>query len=286
MSYVDTPQKKQKHPHYEHRTTKLDRKDNEFTSKKFHHIRSVSTHKKLIKSFGRIGMCLNDKPVRNIPTVDLNKVCFILMNDYENDNNFYQYVNERELGVGPLNDGYLIGLKHHRLGFKVFYLYNPGSYEFTNYLAFFLKYTTNALTIYYSGRGNKCGIEFNHNEVLSAILIKEIISKNCNRNAHVIFISETLEGGSVFNVEGNKNLISLSVNKSNKEDIPKNKEKENKRSHGIFTYYLCKIIGEFPNITPTRLIERLTPSIARFDEKFICEYSNNELCEIPMYSTN
>ena len=34
MSYVDTPQKKQKHPHYDHRTNKLDKKDNEFTSKK------------------------------------------------------------------------------------------------------------------------------------------------------------------------------------------------------------------------------------------------------------
>ena len=278
MTYVDTPDKKQKHPHYEHQTIKLNAKDNEFSIKEFQKIRKDSTHKHLRKSFGRISMCLNNKDSSSIPTNELSKVCLILINTYEDE--------DTDLGVGPLNDGYLIGLKHHRLGFKVFYLYNPGSYEFTNYLAFFLKYTTNALTIYYSGRGNKCGIEFNHNEVLSAILIKEIISKNCNRNAHVIFISETLEGGSVFNVEGNKNLISLSVNKSNKEDIPKNKEKENKRSHGIFTYYLCKIIGEFPNITPTRLIERLTPSIARFDEKFICEYSNNELCEIPMYSTN
>ena len=55
MSYVDTPDKKQKHPHYEHRTTKLDRKDNEFSSKKFQQVRKVSTHKNLLKSFGRIG---------------------------------------------------------------------------------------------------------------------------------------------------------------------------------------------------------------------------------------
>ncbi|KAK8872208.1 hypothetical protein M9Y10_007973 [Tritrichomonas musculus] len=278
MSYVDSPQKKQKHPHYEHRTNKLDRKDNEFTSKKFHHVRNVSTHKKLIKSFGRIGMRLNDKPIRIIPVGDLDKVCFILINDYEEESLIDK---ERDLGVGPLNDGYLVGLKHHRLGFKVFYLYNAGSAEFSSYLAFFLKSATKALTVYYSGRGNKCGIEFVNNEVMTKSSIKEIISKNCNNEAHVIFISETLHGGSVFDVEGSKNLISLSVEKNKNEN-----EKENKRSQGIFTYYLCKMIGECPNITPTRLIERMKPSLARFEESFNCEYSNKELSGIPMYSTN
>ena len=132
MSYVDHPEKRQKHPHYEHRTQKLDRKDNEFSSKKFHQVRKVSTHKKLLRSFGRIGMCLNEKSTDSIPIGDLDKVCFILINDYDNDKDY-------DLGVGPLNDGYLIGLKHHRFGFKVFYLYNPRSDLFTSFLGFFIK---------------------------------------------------------------------------------------------------------------------------------------------------
>lgn len=285
MSYVDSPQKKQKHPHYEHRSIKLDRKNNEFSSKKFHKVRNVSTHKKLLTSFGRIGMKLNDKPIRNIPIGDLNKVCFILMNDYEDDNNFYQYQKERELGVGPLNDGYLFGLKHHRLGFKIFYLYNSSSVEFENYLGFFLKNTTNELIVYYSGRGNKCGIEFCHTQVLTSASIKEIISKNCNDISRVVFVTETLDGGSAFDFDECKKVISLSVDKRNKVESPEN-EKENKRSHGIFTYYLCKIISECPCITPERLTERLKPSLDRFDETFICKYSNKELFEMPIYSTN
>ena len=117
MTYVDTPDKKQKHPHYEHQTAKLNAKDNEFSNKEFQKIRKDSTHKHMIKSFGRIGMCLNNKNSSSIPTNELNKVCLILINTYEDE--------DTDLGVGPLNDGYLIGLKHHRLGYTIFYLYNP-----------------------------------------------------------------------------------------------------------------------------------------------------------------
>ncbi|KAK8848170.1 hypothetical protein M9Y10_019226 [Tritrichomonas musculus] len=312
MSYVDTPGKKQKHPHYEHQTSKLEKKDNHFSSKKFHHIRKVSTHKELIKSFGRIGMCLNDKQIHTIPVGDLNKVCFILVNDYDMD---YEWISEenknryvyktkeekkvekierkemkrKELGVGPLNDGYLVGLKHHRLGFKVFYLYNTKCEQFTNYLEFFIKHTTKSLTVYYSGRGNNEGIEFNNNAILKKEMIKNIISNNYNNEAatHIVLISENYEGGNLFEFEkengSNKNIITLSVQKcKNIEKI----DKENKRSHGIFTYYLCKMIAESPNITPKRLKERIEISLSRFNETIICECSNGNLYEAPIFPTN
>ena len=270
MTYVDTPDKKQKHPHYEHRTTKLDLKDNEFSSKKFQQVRKVSTHKNLLKSFGRIGMRLNEKNTSDLPTCDLNKVCFILINDYDEE--------DHELGVGPLNDGYLVGLKHHRLGFKVFYLYNPQSDEFASYLAFFLKNTTDALTIFYSGRDdNSEGIEFN-NGSLSKSSISEIISSSPNNKSRVMFITDSLGGGSVFDIKGLSNAISFSVQKSGEID-----SKEVKRTHGIFTYYFCKITSDCPNITPNRLVERMNPSLCRFNEVFTCEFNNKELGESPIF---
>ena len=264
MTYVDQPDKKQKHPHYEHRSNKLDIKDNEFSSKKFQKVKNVSTHKNMLKSFGRIGMCLNEKTTSIISTADLDKVCFILINDYDDE--------DKELGVGPLNDGYLIGLKHHRLGFKVFYLYNSKLEEYSPFLSFFMQNTIDALTIFYSGRdSNAEGIEFN-NGTLSKSSIGQIISSSNNTKCNVMFITDCLSGGSVFDIEGCSNAISFSVNKANS-----NESKEAKRSHGIFTYYFCKIIGECPNITPNRLVERMNPSLDRFNEIFTVETNNKEL---------
>ncbi|KAK8834520.1 hypothetical protein M9Y10_011215 [Tritrichomonas musculus] len=270
MSYVDTPEKKQKHPHYEHRTTKLDRKDNEFSSKKFHRVRKVSTHKKLLKSFGRISMCLNGKTPTSIPIGDLNKVCFILVNDYDDEHN--------DLGVGPLNDGYLAGLKHHRFGYKVFYLYNSTSEEFSNFLGFFLKNTTDELTVFYSGlEDNGQGIEFNSGS-LSKSSIGQVIANNCTGKPRVMFITDCIGGGSVFDISSGSNLISLSVRKTNSPE-----SKESKRSHGIFTYYLFKIFSDCPNITPNRLIERMNPSLQRFNEVFTCEMTDQQFCDSPIF---
>ncbi|KAK8835485.1 hypothetical protein M9Y10_046128 [Tritrichomonas musculus] len=278
MTYVDQPDKKQKHPHYEHRTVKLDLKDNEFSSKEFHKIRKVSTHKKLLKSLGRIGMCLNNKPTSSIPPGDLNKNCLILINDYYKEN--------YELDVGPLNDGYLIGLKHHRLGFKIFFLHNPRSDEFLNILPFFLKNTTESLTVFYSGRntnGNH-GIEFINGSVSKGSM-SELIAKNCTGKPHVTFITDCIGGGSVFDIKHDteqceSNMISMYVNKATAPD-----SKRSKRSHGIFTYYFSKIISDCPNITPNRLIERMEPSLKRFNEEFHVDISNAKLGETPIFPT-
>ncbi|KAK8836862.1 hypothetical protein M9Y10_037387 [Tritrichomonas musculus] len=281
MTFVDIPDKKQKHPHYEHRTIKLDLHNNKFSSKKFHNIRKVSTQKKLIKSFGRIGMCLNGKNSESIPAKDFSKACFILVNSYENE--------DTDLGVGPLNDGYLVGLKHHRLGFKVFYLYNPQCNEFADLLGFFLKNTKDALTVFYSGRDmSSCGtqgIEF-MNGSLSKNEISKIIEENNNGKARVMFITDSLGGGSVFDIKTSNqkngvaepNMITFFVTKSCSPE-----SKEGKRSHGIFTYYFCKITSERPNITPKRLLERMNPSLSRFSEIFRCQVTNQKLVDSPIF---
>lgn len=276
MTYVDTPDKQQKHPHYDHQTKKLDKKDNEFSSKEFHQVRKVSTPKKLLKSFGRIGMCLNDKSTGDIPTSDLDKVCFILMNNNSNKN--------KKFDVGPLNDGYLIGLYHHRLGYKVFYLYNSGSDEFKAFLGFFMRNTTISLIAFYSGleknENSVEGIKF-VNGILSKSSIGEVISENLNCKANVVFLTDCIGGGSVFDIEGinRSNMISFYVSKTNSPE-----SKECKRSHGVFTYYFCKLINECPSITPERLCQRINPSLLRFSQVFNFEFTNQKLIESPIYS--
>ena len=273
MTYADSPNKRQLHPHYEHQTTKLDQKDNQFSSKKFHQIRKVSTHKKLLKSLGRIGMCLNDKPTTTFPIGDLDKVCFMLINDYENDKDY-------DLGVGPLNDANLIASRHHRLGFKVFYLYNPKCDEFTSFLPFFMKHTQNSLTVYYTGRCNIYDIHFRKGNV-SISSINEIIAQNNTVKERVIFITDCIEGGSVFNIphtNTESNMISLFVNK-----LYSPQSKEAKRSHGIFTYYFLKITNDTPNITPVRLMERMKPSLKRLNQAFCYDFTNEQLSNQPLF---
>ncbi|KAK8888116.1 hypothetical protein M9Y10_039177 [Tritrichomonas musculus] len=274
MSFVDTPRKRQKHPHYEHRTIKLDLKDNEFSSKKFQHVRKVSTHKKILKAFGRIALCLNNKPVSTLPQGDYAKVCFIVINDYDDKKN-------NKLGVGPLNDGYLMGLKHHRFGFKVFYLYNGEDIEFANYLAFFMKNTRKALTVFYTGRttNKESGISFPNTCIMKETIVK-IVTSSYNGKARVVFITDSLGSGSVFNVNAipAKNMISFYVEKTVKPET-----KEGRLSHGLFTYYFCKITSDCPNITPNRLIERMNPSLKRFGITFKCENSDSDLNEKPIF---
>lgn len=282
MTNIDSSKKKQAHQNYERRSARLDLKDNQFTSRKFYHIRKDSKPKKILHSFGRIAMRLNDKKSAIIRTDDLDNVCFILINNYKKRPNSH--------GVGPLNDGYLIALNQHRLGFKIFYLYNPRRDEFSYFLGFFMKNTKVDLTVFYSGLNsidNK-SIEF-CNGPLSKSVVGDVISQNCNKKARVLFLTDCCDGGSVFDIHkiNPKNftqpakLISFFVNKSHSPD-----SKESKRSHGLFTYYFCKIIKDSPNISTYKLVEKMNPSLKRFSESFGCDVTEKELIDDPLFSTN
>lgn len=272
MTYADST-KKQKRPHYEHKVYKLDMKHNNFTERQFQQIRKSSKHKKILKAFERIGMCLNGQDFSHIPEGHLDKVCFILINSYTN--------RKHDLGVGPLNDGYLVALKHYRLGYKIFYLYNPNRKDFISLLSFFLMNTEMELTVFYTGRDTICtgihGIEF-IDGILTTRSICDIIAKNCNEVVRVMLISDCCSGGSVFDIQSNQQgfshfkIISFSVNK---ESAPESKE--GKLTHGIFTYYLCKITSQSPNISPKDLINQLNPSLQRFKEVCVYEATNKRM---------
>ena len=284
MTFVDNPDKKQKHPHYEHQTKKLHLKKNEFTNKEFHKIRKDATHKNLISSFSRISMCMNDKDPSCIPIGELNRVCFILVNTYEDTDD--------DLGVGPLNDGYLVGLNHHRLECKVFYLYDPKSSEFLTFLAYFLKNVTQALTVYYSG-GDTIATSPNHgikfiDESIPSNQISSLVAKECNPKIRVMFLTDCRTGDTVFDATAMKSEVSsdtLSIVSfsANKDKVPKD-NKDMKRSHGIFTYYFCNVTSEAPNMSPNRLKERIDPYLLRFNETFEVETTNPEMLESPIFN--
>lgn len=258
---------KKKSLNYENKLIKLDNKDNLFTSKKFYSIRKDSNKKKILKSLDSFALCLNNNTVMDIPEKKFEKVCFILIND-----------NEKDLKVGPLHDGYLVGYNHNKLGYKVYYLYNSLYLEFVSYLWYFMENTTVSLTIFYTGKNRDCqGIEFSDG-ILTKSSIGEIISTHCNGKANILLITDSLNGNSVFGIEGGQNIVSLFVKKERIDD-----SKKNKRSHGIFTYYLCKLINDNPKITPNELEEQMNPLLERFNEVFASESTSRELLKNPIF---
>ena len=279
--YVDKPGKKQKNS-YEKLSTKLYEKNHEFTDKSFQKTRQVSTKENILDSFSRIGRNLKHVSRSKIPEKGLDKVCLILMNNFRKEE-----FNKYDPPIGQLNDGYLVALIHHRLGFKVFYLYNCTQGNYPKWLQFFMNNTTSTLTVFYSGH-NTNGIEFK-DKYVTIEQLSHLINENNNCKCKTIFISECLEGGSVFNIDRNsrnnntneddkKKMISLSIEKETKPN-----SRESKLSHGIFTYYLCKYIYGQPNITLKNLSEQMDPSVQRFKARFICETNNDELSNQPIF---
>lgn len=220
-------------------------------------------------------MCLNGKPVDHFQASTFEKTCFLLINDYEDKHKY-------ELGVGPLNDGYLMALRLHKLGFNIFYLYNPQSEEFGQYLAFFVKNTTKQLTVFYSGRvtNKNTGISFSYTALVKESIAK-IVEENYNGETKLVFITDSLGSGPAFAVNSgpHKNMTSISAVKKGK---PTNEDLVKKQ--GIFTYYLCKVLNECPTISPNQLAEKMNNSLSRFDEELRCENSDDTTANAPLYN--
>lgn len=234
----------------------------------------------LLKTMNKFSICLNSRSIENISYFNLNKVCFILINTYENEN--------EDLGIGPLNDGIHIALQYHRLHYKVYYLYNPKSSQFIEYLEFFLKNTSKALTVFYSGNdlpNNDVHEIIFKNEKLQSCIVKKAISQNYNGKAKVMFITNSFNGGTVFDIHSfddvNNNLydiISFWVKKEKNNHMLV----ESKKSHGIFIYYLCKILNDSPNISPKDLAVKINPSIEKFNECIKYDVTNSNLIDAPL----
>ena len=288
MTYVDEPDKKQKSSKFEKRANKL---LGEFTKTDFQKARSLSNDKQLNKGFGRIGMCLNGKPVEAIPTDELDKICFILCNTYTKE--------DLRLGIGPFNDSYLIALNFHKQGYKIFYLHNPTSQEFIDYLQFFLKNTQKTLTVYYSVRivsipnqdprlPNTTSIVFDDGQLPDVDVIN-MVRDNSNEQCRVIFISDCSCGGSICDMknlskENSRNLTNaISISAHVNPDVAANQKMKIHKLQGLFTYYFCKLMTESPDISPERLVERLNPYLERFDETTETDFSNKEMQSAPIF---
>lgn len=283
--FVDKPKKPQKHSKYVHKVVQLDKRDNQFTESKFHEIHKISNSREVNESLHRIGKCLNKADLMKLPGKEADKICLILINNYDNDAN--------GLGVQPLNDAYLFALIHHKLGYKIVYLYNPTMVKYLQSLEYFLTFTSLSLTIYYTGRDSfsrvrsvRHGIQFDEQkEIVSDYDLGKLISSKWNGKCRIFFLNDCSCEGSIIDMRAVKNtpngrdieIVSFSSNKKNL------KPKEKRLSQGLLTYYFCKLMSQFPNSTPAEMANMLTISFERFKIGFVPLLSKDSLNESPIF---
>lgn len=222
--------------------------------KKIQQFNETSNQKKILRSFRRIGRCLNKINIQNIQAEKFSKVCLILINNVGQDKNINK--------VGELNDGYLFGLYHNRLGFKVFYLINRTQSNYLMFFRLFVQNTKDNLTIVYSGAGNT--IDFNIDD--QSTINSQMNEEKCK----IVFISDCKMSRSISDAqnENSREIISFTINNI---------------MHGVFIYYYCKTIFNDTNITLKMLLKRLNLSLERYKESFESTTSNKLNQNEPIY---
>ena len=229
---------------------------------KFQQINKVTNPKKLLKSFKKIARCLNNVDPANFSNEKYDKVCLILISKSQRQKPISQ--------VGELNDAYMFGLYHNRLGFKVFYLYNSTQKNYFASLQYFLSNVKENLTIFCSCNNM---VDFKNLKFSNKY---EENNQADKKKCKIVFISDCNEGNTIFDIPNeNDDLINtqevLSFTIS-------------KIMHGIFIYYYCKTIFNDPSITLKKFFVKMKNSLTRFKETFAYKTSNQVNQNEPIYT--
>lgn len=282
---------------YEKKTERLELN---FPKSDFVKARRSSTISKSLQALKSVGTHLNSKKFDFISKDDLDRVCFVIVNTYKKQN-FH-------LGVGPMNDAYIVASNHHRRGYKVFFLHNSTCDEFLTYLKFFIQYTQISLTVFYAGRttsiqkeikqNDSGSLEQKKNKLVKAMIFEQgyvidndigILLANFKRNqAKFVFISDCCHGGPIWEFDSPNfcllnlpdNIISISV--ENDEEIS-DYDKLLITNDGIFTIWFWRISNEYPSVTPCQLKEKIAPQLKKFGLSVVYHSTSNNLYKEPIF---
>lgn len=289
MLYIQQPNKKPKDSPFEKQISKL--KNTKFTQEQFQKARSSSKISKIEKYFLRIGICLNNQSVKSLSNGSYDKVCFIISNTYINE--------KLNLGVGPLNDGYMVGLHFYKLGYKIFYIINPLQRECEKFLQFFVKNSGSQFVIYFTGRIGKIRQKDNmHDLPQTAMLFDDghlfddevisLLTQNKSESENkIVLISDSphcepicsFKTLSKSTLEELPNTIILSPHRNS----PSIDEKIALKRHGLFSFYLCKYLKQDPSISLQNLELKINSELNRFDETVQCEVQDPNIIDCPLF---
>lgn len=263
----------------------------EFSIEQFQELRQHSDERSALSQLSEIGSDLT-KLNKNSLKSQLRRACLICCNTYKTP--------KYSLGVGPLNDSITVAANHKFMGYNVFYLHNPKSTQFLEYLKIFFKETTEALTVYYTGHGaevpDKNGDEadgfdeamlFDDTYVVDDDLL-EIIRKNHNGRAYTILLTDCCHSGTIWDLPSDikkcKNLPGNIMSISASKDSQTSKQTNIKKStQGLFTYYFWKIFRENPGTNIKRLAPLVTKQISKYKQEVEFYATRQDMLDRPLF---
>lgn len=264
---------------------------NDFSIEDFEELRNHNTEELALSQLNELAT--------NLKTVDMSKfeeeiprACFILCNTYNKP--------EYKLGVGPLNDSITVAANHKRMGYSVYYLHNPKSEEFLDYLVLFLTKTTQYLTVYYSGHGSNVKdtsgdeddgydevIVFDDDYILDDLLA-EILQENANGNAKVILLNDCCHSGTLWDIPLDidaaqtfpANIICLSAADDN-ETAKQGRQGSN--DQGFFTFLFFQEIRRNKALNPRDIQNRVSSQLVNYKQCVIVSPTRAELMDQPLF---
>jgi len=185
-------------------------------------------------------------------------------------------------------------------GYDIYFLHNPSSKKFLDYLDVFFKRTTERLIFYYVGHGTNVrdldgdeedgkdeAFVFEDGIIIDDNLINHLI-KYKNPSNTIVLVTDACHSGSIWDIQsGNvlgRQLPSQIMSVSAANDAQTAKQTIiNRKDQGIFTYNITKILTTNPSLTPIQLQEKMKSVLRQYGQTFIVATTSKELLDQPLF---
>ena len=262
---------------------------NEFTPEEFVELRTNNTEESAIAQLKEIAteLTASDKSAVS----KLKRACLICCNNYTKES--------YKLGVGPINDSVTVAANHKFMGYTVFFLHNPKSTLFLEYLQLFLENTSEYLTVYYTGHGSsvsdRSGDEadgkdevmiFDDTYIVDDKLAETL--KHANGKTKVILINDCCHSGTMYDIpddmtEAGKlpaNIICLSAAD---DDETAKQGQQNSNDQGFFTFFFFQEVRRNRAITPSAIMDNVSSQLKTYEQCVVVSPTREELMTTPLF---
>ena len=186
------------------------------------------------------------------------------------------------------------------MGYTVYFLHNPTSNVFLEYLKFFFENTTQYLTVFYTGHGASIR-DTNHDEDdgydevlvfdedhIPDDVLADYVKEDANGVAKVILLNDCCHSGTIWDIPTDPeeknyfpaNIICLSA----ANDSQQAKQGRNGvNDQGFFTFLLFQEVRRNKSITPKDIQAKITTELSKYNQNVVITPTRPELLEQPLF---
>jgi hypothetical protein len=263
----------------------------------FQQLRNHSTADSALRQLADIGKDLSRLALRDFAQ-PITRVCFMCVNTYTRPS--------LSLGIGPLNDAITCGAVHRLHNFFIYFLHNPTTRQFLDYLRVFLRLVTESLTVYYSGHGSQVAdrsgdeadgkdevMVFDDGYVVDDTLA-DMLKKNCTGRCRVVLISDCCRSGTIWDIPANvreaerrfpPNIVSFSASADCQTSKQAGGLGQIRAAQGLFTFHFFRLAREYPGITPEQIILLVNREIRQYQQTCVVLPTRAALMSSPIFPT-